>query len=143
MVGLDVTRQVVFTAQELNRLTQTGAPQARWIHDALRFYIEFHKQYEQLDGCVVNDILPIAELIDPRVLAFEEQRLVVDLEDGEHRGHTRVDAGGARVRVATRVDMARVRPLLSDRVFRWAARASAAAIAPSPTTPSASSEARA
>lgn len=143
LVGLDVTRQAVFTAQELSRLAATGAPQARWIHDALRFYVEFHKQYEQLDGCVVNDILPIAALIDPRVLTFEEQRLVVDLEDGEHRGHTRVDPGGARVKVATRVDMARVRPLLSERVFRWAARSTAAPIAPPPTTPTASSEARA
>jgi len=143
IVGLDVTRQAVFTAQELNRLTQTGAPQARWIHDALRFYIEFHKQYEQLDGCVINDILPIAALIDPRVLAFEEQRLVVDLEDGEHRGHTRVDPGGARVRVATRVDMARVRPLLSDRVFRWATGSTAAPIASPAKTPTAASEARA
>jgi hypothetical protein len=31
------------------------------------------------------------------------------------------------VRVATRVDMALVRPLLSERVFRWAARPAAAA----------------
>ncbi len=91
----------------------------------------------------MNDILPIAALIDPRVLAFEEQRLVVDLEDGEHRGHTRVDPGGARVRVATRVDMARVRPLLSDRVFRWATGSTAAPIASPAKTPTAASEARA
>ena len=146
LVGLDVTRQAVFTAQELTRLAGTGAPQARWIHDALRFYVEFHKQYEQLDGCIVNDILPIAALVDPRVLGFEEQRLVVDLEDGEHRGHTRVDPGGAPVRVATRVDMTLVRPLLSERVFRWAARPGPTPIAPpaaSATSTPAASEARA
>jgi purine nucleosidase len=127
MVGLDVTRQAVLAAHEITRLAHTGAPQAQWIEDALRCYVEFHKKYEQLDGCIVNDILPIAALIEPAVLTFAEQRLVVDLEDGEHRGHTRLDPAGARVRVATQVDMALVRPLLSERVFRWAARPVAAA----------------
>lgn len=122
MVGLDVTRQLVLAPQDVTRLERTGAPQARWIHDALRFYVEFHKQYEGLEGCVVNDVLAIAALLTPAALAFEEQRVVVDLEDGEHRGHTRLDPGGARVRVANRVDVGLVRPLLSERVFRWAAR---------------------
>jgi hypothetical protein len=53
--------------------------------------------------------------------------VVVDLEDGEHRGHTRLDPAGARVSVATQVDLARVRRLLSERVFRWATRAPAPA----------------
>jgi inosine-uridine nucleoside N-ribohydrolase len=134
MVGLDVTRQAVLTSQEVARLAQAGA-QARWIQDALRFYVEFHRRAEGLDGCIVNDVLPIAALVHPAALAFEEQRMVVDLEEGDHRGHTRVDPGGARVRVATRVDMAPVRRLLSERVFRGAARAAAA--------PSVSEEARA
>src|SRR6266581_947015 len=121
LVGLDVTRQAVLAPQEITRL----APQARWIQDALRFYVEFHKRAEGLDGCIVNDIVPIAALINPSVLGFEEQRLVVDLEDGDHRGHTRVDPTGARVRVATRVDMAAVRPLLVERVFRGGGAAGA------------------
>jgi len=122
MVGLDVTRQMVLAPNEMTRLAHSGAPHARWIQDALRFYVEFHKREEGLDGCVVNDVLPIAVLVKPGALTFEEQRLVVDLEDGEHRGHTRVDPAGARVKVATQVDLALVRPLLSERVFRWAAR---------------------
>jgi inosine-uridine nucleoside N-ribohydrolase len=129
LVGLDVTRQAVLAPQEITRLASAGAPQARWIQDALRFYVEFHKRAEGLDGCVVNDILPIAALVNPAVLTFEEQRLVVDLEEGDHRGHTRVDPEGTRVRVATRVNMALVRPLLSERVFRWAVRTAATPIA--------------
>jgi inosine-uridine nucleoside N-ribohydrolase len=123
MVGLDVTRQMVLAPHEAARLAQAGTPLATWIQDALRFYIEFHKRQEGLDGCIVNDVLPIAALIEPEALTFEERRLVVDLEDGEHRGHTRLDPAGSRVRVATQVDLARVRRLLSERVFRWAARA--------------------
>ncbi len=129
LVGLDVTRQAVLAPPEIARL----APQARWIQDALRFYVEFHKRAEGLDGCIVNDIVPIAALINPSVLAFEEQRLVVDLEDGDHRGHTRVDPTGARVRVATRVDMAAVRPLLVERVFRGGGAAGARGARPTAT----------
>ena len=128
MVGLDVTRQVVLAQHETTRLQHSGAPQARWINDALRFYIEFHKRQEGLDGCIVNDVLPIAALVKPAALGFEEQRLVVDLEEGEHRGHTRIDPTGPQVKVATRVDVALVRPLLSERVFRWAVHQTATPI---------------
>jgi inosine-uridine nucleoside N-ribohydrolase len=128
MVGLDVTREAVLAENDITRLLPSGKDQARWIQDALRFYTEFHKRAEGLDGCIVNDVLPIAALIRPATLAFEEQRLVVGLDDGENRGRTRVAGDGALVRVATRVDMAQVRPLLSERVFRWATRAPATPI---------------
>src|SRR5438093_8000982 len=122
MVGLDVTREAVLEAQEVARLGHSSAPLARWIGDALRFYVEFHKQQEGLDGCIVNDLLPIAVLLKPDTLVFEDKRLVVDLADDDHRGHTRADPGGALVRVATRVDMTQVHRLLSERVLRWATR---------------------
>src|SRR2546430_2182537 len=96
LIGLDVTRQAVLAPQEVTRLAHSDATNARWIHDALRFYMEFHKQAEGLDGCIVNDVLPIALLLRPDALTFEEQRIVVDLSDGEHRGHTRVKPDGAR-----------------------------------------------
>src|SRR3989449_7971467 len=135
MVGLDVTREAVLGPQDVTRLAHSGSPHARWIHDALRFYVEFHKRVEGLDGCIVNDVLPIAALIRPEALEFEDQRLVVDLgkrerggegegkAGGDDRGRTRAQPDGARVRVATRVDMGVVWPLLSERVFRWATRA--------------------
>jgi len=122
MVGLDVTREAVLEAQEVARLGHSSAPLARWIGDALRFYVEFHKQQEGLDGCIVNDLLPIAVLLKPDTLVFEDKRLVVDLADDDHRGHTRADPAGALVRVATRVDMTQVHRLLSERVLRWATR---------------------
>src|SRR5439155_285800 len=108
MVGIDVTREAVLGPQEVTRLAHSSSPLARWIHDALRFYVEFHKQAEGLDGCIVNDVLPIAALIRPEALEFEEQRLVVDLgkEEGEgkgkagagedQRGRTRAQPDGAR-----------------------------------------------
>jgi len=67
--------------------------------------------------------------VHPGALKFEEQRLTVDLDDADHRGHTRVDPEGARVKVATRVELGPVRRLLSERVFRWATRSAATPIA--------------
>src|SRR2546430_2725193 len=129
MVGLDVTRQLVLAPNEVTRLAHSGAAQAVWIQDALRFYMEFHKRQEGLDGCILNDVLAIAALVHPAAVTFEEQRLTVDLDDAEHRGHTRADPDGARVKVATRVELGPVRRLLSERGFRWAARAAATPIA--------------
>jgi len=62
---------VVLAQHETTRLQHSGAPQARWINDAIRFYIEFHREQEGLDGCIVNDVLPIAALLNPAALSFE------------------------------------------------------------------------
>jgi inosine-uridine nucleoside N-ribohydrolase len=128
LVGLDVTRQLVLSGHDINRLGRAVEPHARWVHDALRFYLAFHKSQENLDGCVVNDVLPVAALVLPDVLEFTELRLAVDLEDGENRGRTRVDPEGARARVATRVRPAPVRRLLLERVLPWAQAAAATSV---------------
>ncbi len=121
LVGLDVTRRIVLRASEVDALAD-GGPLAGWLHDALRFYVEFHRQYEKLNGCVVNDVLPIAALIDPDVLKWSPLRVAVGLADGDERGRTRVDPEGARVRVATGVKPERVRELVAARVLDPAMR---------------------
>ena len=121
MVGLDVTRQIVITAAEIDKL-KGGGPDARFLYDALRFYVEFHRQYEQLDGAVINDILPIAALLDPSVLTFTPLRLAVGLVDGDERGRTKVDPEGAKARAATATDAEGVRSFLFDRVLEPARR---------------------
>ena len=118
LVGLDVTRQIVLQAAEIERLGQAGDEQTGWFHDALRFYLEFHRKYESLEGCVINDVLPIAALIRPEVLTFQPQRITVDLETGDLRGRTRLDPEGSRARVAIAVRAEPVRELMLDRVLR-------------------------
>src|SRR5205807_1864252 len=118
MVGLDVTRQLVLAPSEATRLAHSGAPQAVWIQDALRFYMEFHKRQEGLEGCIVNDVLPIAEPAHPGLLTFEEQRLPVDLDEAEHRGHTRLAPAGAPADAALRADLGAGQP--GDRRARGA-----------------------
>lgn len=127
MVGLDVTRSCVIPGKDIRRLAEVEHPMAHWIADALRFYLDFHKEYDRLDGCVIHDILPIAALVEPAVLQFEPLRIQVELEDGEPRGRTRVDPDGSRVDVATGVDPAPVLELLYERVLPWLAPAGAGA----------------
>ncbi|MGH7539185.1 MAG: nucleoside hydrolase [Gemmatimonadales bacterium] len=125
LVGLDVTRKLVLTGADIARLGRADDEQAVWLHAALRFYLAFHKEHEHLDGCVINDALPIAELLAPGTLGFEPVRLTVDLEDGEHRGRTRADPDGARVRMAVTVRHEAAHRLLVDRVLPTLATAEA------------------
>ena len=119
LVTLDVTREVLVTGAEVGVLARVRDPGAEWLAGALSFYHRFHQQYEGLDGCVVNDVLVIAALIDPSVLAFQPSRLTVSLEDGDERGRTQVDMDGWRARVATSVNAEAVRRMLFERVLPW------------------------
>jgi inosine-uridine nucleoside N-ribohydrolase len=115
-IGLDVTRKLVIKGTEVERL----APHSPWLHDALRFYVEFHKQQEGLDGAVINDVLAIAYLLQPEVLTFSDLRLMVDLDDGQSRGRTKLNPKGSFARVAMEVHPPPVRRLLFERVLAGA-----------------------
>jgi len=116
MIGLDVTRKLVIKGTEVERLAQHSP----WLHDALRFYVEFHKKQEGLDGAVINDVLAIAYLLQPEVLTFSDLRLVVDLDDGQSRGRTKLNPKGSFTRVAMEVHPPPVRRLLFERVLAGA-----------------------
>lgn len=113
MIGLDVTRKVIMKGNEVERLAQHSP----WLYDALRFYVEFHKKQEGLDGAVINDVLAIAYLLQPDVLTFSDLRISVDLDDGQRRGRTKLDAKGSFTRVAMAVNPAPVRRMLFERVL--------------------------
>ncbi len=128
LVTLDVTRQLVLDAADVRRLGAAETARSRWLYDALRFYVEFHREHEGLDGCVINDVLAVAALLDPKVLRFEPVRIAVDRDDDERRGRTRIAPEGSPALVARDVNVPRVRALLSERVFRWAAAAGPALV---------------
>lgn len=128
IIGLDVTRQFVLPGSTITRLGQSPDERQQWLHAALRFYLAFHRERENLDGCVLNDVLPIAELIAPGTLTFEPLRIKVELEDGDNRGRTRIDPEGSKARVATAVRTDVAHRLIADRVLAaprpaWAAGA--------------------
>ena len=114
-VGLDVTRRLMMTAADVEALHET--PRRRWLRDALRQYVLFHRAYEQLDGCVVNDPLVIAELLRPGVVRFERARIDVDMSDGLHRGRTCETIDGIAALFGIDADAGSAHQLLDERVF--------------------------
>jgi inosine-uridine nucleoside N-ribohydrolase len=119
LVGLDTTHQIVLSGADVGHLGETDDPKARWLFDALRFYVAFHKEYAGLDGCILHDVLPIAALIDPGVLSFRPMRLTVGLNDGDNRGRTSEAPEGLHALVAAEPSVQRVRALLVERVLPW------------------------
>jgi purine nucleosidase len=116
MVGLDVTRRMVVSRQEVEWLEGRSERLLSWFGKALRLYVEFHQAQETLDGCVVNDILTIGELLHPGLMQFEPFALAVNLSEDESRGRTRPAEGGNHTMVAMEVEIEIMRNLL-DRVF--------------------------
>lgn len=117
LVPLDVTRRMTLQPDDVIRLAASPDEVTRWLAGALEFYVEAHRGARGFDGCVVNDVLTLGEVLAPGLLRFGERRIVVDLDEGERRGHTREAADGVLVRVATSVDVARMRTLL-ERVLK-------------------------
>jgi hypothetical protein len=50
---------MVLLPAEVEHCVVSPDPLIHWLGLALRFYVEFHKKAERLDGCVVNDVLTI------------------------------------------------------------------------------------
>lgn len=67
MVGLDVTRKMLFTPNILELIRQTRPKEADFIQKITRFYFDFHWQYEKVIGCVINDPLAVAYTLWPEL----------------------------------------------------------------------------
>lgn len=120
LVPLDVTRRIVVPGDAVRALRALGEADddARFWGDALGFYMDFHKGYEGLDGCVVNDPLAVALTADGSLGTWREMRIGVSVSDDDRRGAIVVDApGGAEAQVATSVRAADVLGLITEHVF--------------------------
>jgi inosine-uridine nucleoside N-ribohydrolase len=120
LVPLDVTRRIAVPGDAVRALREAGRTDedARFWGDALGFYMDFHRGYEGLDGCVVNDPLAVALAADPSLATWRDMRIGVSVSDDEHRGAIVVDVdGGAEARVATTVRAGDVLALITQYVF--------------------------
>jgi purine nucleosidase len=120
LVPLDVTRQIVIPGDAVRALREVGRADddARFWADALGFYMDFHKGYEGLDGCVVNDPLAVALAADASLATWRDVRIGVSVSDNERRGAIVVDApGGTTARVAATVQAAEVLGVITRHVF--------------------------
>ena len=120
LVPLDVTRRIVVPGEAVRALRDAGRldEDARFWADALGFYMDFHRGYEGLDGCVVNDPLAVALAADPSLATWRDMRIGISVSDDERRGAITVDAeGGAVARVAMTVQATDVLALVTHHVF--------------------------
>lgn len=111
MVGLDVTRQIVLTPEMIRGLERLGDAKADFIVKITRFYVDFHKKQEGIDGCVINDPLAVGYFLDKELCSGIDAYTTVETE-GLSVGQSIVDEKGfwrkeANSRVLTEVDSRR------------------------------------
>lgn len=91
MVGLDVTRNIVFTPTISDFCQRIHPSNGTFAKQITRFYDEFHWKYERIIGCVINDPLAVAYFINRDLCnGFEAYTTVVT--DGICIGQTIVDS---------------------------------------------------
>jgi purine nucleosidase len=91
LTPLDVTYQCIFTQADLNRLLKINSPITKFIADATRFYMEFHDEYQSIDGCVINDPMTLALTFMPEICDYQDLVVDVDVSTGVGLGNTFAD----------------------------------------------------
>ena len=91
LVPLDVTYQCVLTAQDVERLQKIDSPIPRFIRDATKFYMEFHDEFQGIEGCVINDPLALALTFAPGLCDCRVLHVDVDISSGVSLGKTFAD----------------------------------------------------
>lgn len=90
MIGLDVTREYLFTPNILSYLKRLNPEMGEVVERLTSHYLDFHWEYENLIGCIINDVLvPIFAIYPEYAGGFESYVEVA--RDGAARGVTLVD----------------------------------------------------
>jgi purine nucleosidase len=88
LTSLDVTYQCILLADDVARIKQVESDIPLFIEDATRFYMEFHDEYQGIQGCVINDPLTLALTFAPELCDYEEHYVDVDISGGVSMGNT-------------------------------------------------------
>jgi purine nucleosidase len=126
-MGLDVTERAVIGTPELDELAARAVAHPvlqRVLVDALRFYFEFHEEYDGFYGAHIHDPFVTACALDPALVAsVEPARIDVDASGGTEDGRTVADWGAtaANADVVVAADEGEFIRRLLDRVAGLAA----------------------
>jgi purine nucleosidase len=88
LIPLDVTYQCVLTKGDVQRMRQVDSPITKFVEDATRFYMEFHDEFQSIEGCVINDPLALALTFAPELCSYREMPVDVDISGGISMGKT-------------------------------------------------------
>jgi purine nucleosidase len=91
VVPLDVTYQCLFQKKHIARMTSARPEIFDFIDDSTRFYMEFHDEYQNIDGCAINDPLAAAFLIRPDLVELVDYHMTVELSGKHAKAKTSVD----------------------------------------------------
>lgn len=91
LLPLDVTYKVILTQADVARLLSPRTPVGGFIAEATRFYMEFHDEYQQIEGCVINDPLALAVSYLPQFITTQTLFVDVDISTGPSTGKTYAD----------------------------------------------------
>ena len=86
LVPLDVTYQCVLTLADVERLQKIDSPIPSFVRDATKFYMEFHDEYQGVQGCVINDPLALALTFAPELCDYRDLPVDVDISGGISTG---------------------------------------------------------
>ena len=127
LVPLDVTYQCILTPGDVKRLNKIDSPITKFIDDATRFYMEFHDEYQQIEGCAINDPLALVLAFMPELCTYEEHFVDVDISGGVSMGNTFADfykyyKKSANMKIALGVRMRDFMELFLERMERLATK---------------------
>jgi purine nucleosidase len=125
LVPLDVTYQCVLTPGDVSRLQKIDSPITKFVADATRFYMEFHNEFQKIEGCVINDPLALALTFAPKLCTYQDLPVDVDISGGISMGKTVADFYNygkkpANMKVALGVRARDFMELFLDRIERLA-----------------------
>ncbi len=137
-LGLDVTEKAKLTPDHLAELRRrAGSPQASrlldFVDDALRFYMEYHREYDGFYGAYIHDALAVAAALEPSLITTEAVTVEVELAGTHTTGQTVADwrrhwGREPNLDVAIAADAAEFFAKFIDRVGTLAARLSDVAL---------------
>jgi len=121
LVPLDVTYECLFQKRHMDRIQSKNPSVRKFIDDSTRFYMEFHDEYQSIDGCAINDPLAAALLIKPDLVEYFDYHVTVELK-GDHNvaktsaDHFKATGKAPNSKVAMKVDVEAFMDFFIERV---------------------------
>ena len=121
LVPLDVTYECLFQKRHMDRIQSKNLAIRKFIDDSTRFYMEFHDEYQSIEGCAINDPLAAAILIKPDLVQYSDYYVNVELK-GEHNvaktsaDHFKATGRAANSKVAMKVNVEAFMDFFIERV---------------------------
>ncbi len=121
IVPLDVTYQCLFTKAHIERLAGAREDVRKFIERSTAFYMEFHAEYQGIEGCAINDPLAAAILVRPDLVKMRDYYIDIELH-GEFTtakisaDHFNASGKSANAKVAMEVDVKAFMDFFIERV---------------------------